>query len=347
MAVDPSTSKNRKFKGGDDIQITAFAASVITQNTEILQSCLKNIKRRNETEDIHDLRVASRRVRVALEIFRQFLPAKKYKVWEPAVAGLTKAFGNARDLDVQLEFVNGFFNTRDEPPTRPGGRRLKLRLEQRRGKLTQQLEEKIDKVQKDGTLQNIIHELKNQVEDASADISTPTPIFEFSFNIINKRLDDFLFYEIYLPFPERIRELHLMRIAAKRLRYSLEIFAPLYPDHMENILEIMRSIQTGLGEIRDCDIWLGFLPKFMEKEKQKVNAYFGNPRPFQRLVPGIQLLLNDRKKERDMLYTKFLSDWKKWRQAEIWSTLRQTIFNPVMGNQPATDINSPDNEKPA
>ena len=347
MAVNPSLSSNKKIKQGADFQIITFAADVITRNTDILQSCIKNIKRRNETEDIHDLRVASRRVRVALDIFRQFLPAKKYKVWEPAVAGLTKAFGNTRDLDVQLTFINGFFKTHDEPPNRPGGRRLKLRLEQKRSKLKQQLEEKLAEVQKDGILQKIINELKNQAADSPSAITPPAPIFELSFNMINKRLDDFLFYEIYLPFPERSRELHLMRIAAKRLRYSLEIFAPLYPDGLDNTLEIMRSVQTGLGEIRDCDVKLDFLPKFMEKERQKVHVYFGNPRPFQRLVPGIQLLLNDRKKEREILYTKFLYDWKTWRQAEVWSTLRQTIFNPVMGNPPISDINNPGIEKPS
>ena len=344
MALDPSLSTNIKTKKGDDFQITSFAISVITRNTVILQSCIKNIKKRNETEDIHDLRVASRRVRVALEVFRQFLPAKKFKVWEPAVAGLTKAFGNTRDLDVQMAYISGFSKSHDEPQNRPGMRRLKLRLEQRKSKLIDKLEEKLADVQKGNILQNIINDLKNQAEDSPAEITPPAPIFELSFNIINKRLDDFLFYEVYLPFPERIKELHLMRIAAKRLRYSLEIFAPLYPNHLENILEIMRTVQTDLGEIRDCDVWLDFLPKFMEKERQKVNAYFGNPRPFQRLVPGIQLLLNDRKKERDLLYAKFLSDWKKWRQLEIWSTLRQTIFNPVMGNPPATDINHPEIE---
>lgn len=345
MALDPSLSINRKIKKGDELEITTFAAGVIIQSTEILQSCIKNVRGRNESEDIHDLRVASRRVRVALEVFRQFLPAKKYKIWEPAIAGLTKAFGNARDLDVQMAFINGFSKTHDEPQYRPGIRRLKLRLKQQKMKFIHKLEEKLTEVRKGDILQNIIIELKKQAEDSPAEITPPAPIFELSFNTINKRLDDFLFYEVYLPFPERIRELHLMRIAAKRLRYSLEVFTPLYPDHLENILEIMRSIQTGLGEIRDCDVWQDFLPKFMEKERQKVDAYFGNPRPFQRLVPGIQLLLNERKKERELLYARFLSDWKKWRQAEIWSKLRQAIFNPVMGNPPATDINHPEIEK--
>jgi len=328
------------MKNGDQNQISAYAAKVITQNTENLQSCLEKVKRRKESEDIHDLRVASRRLRTDLEIFRHFLPVKKYKIWEPSIASLTKAFGNARDLDVQLEFIRNFFQLNDETKNRPGGRRLKLRLEQRRGKLEGQLKDKLAEIEKNGTLVDILNEFKNLSNEVNEKVLPPSPIFALSFNVLNKRLDEFLSYEIYLPFPEQVKELHLMRIAAKRLRYALELFAPLYPDQLEGTLEVMRSVQTSLGEIRDCDVWLIFLPEFLEKEKKRVIAYYGNARPFQRLFPGIQLVYDNRKKERESLYTKFLKDWKGWRQGEVWSDLRQTIFNPIMGNPSAPDLNS-------
>lgn len=323
-------------------QISSFAANVIIRNTSILQTCIEKTRDRNESEDIHDLRVSSRRVRVALEVFRQFLPAKKFKDWEPAIADLTKAFGNARDLDVQLTYLKEFFQKNDDIKTRPGGKRIRLRIEQRLYKGEQRLQNKVKEIEKTGLLQEIVHDLKPQAVVVPKKIIPPSPIFELSFNVLNKKLDEFLFYEIYLPFPERIKELHLMRIASKHLRYSLEIFAPLYPDQLEKILEIMRIVQTGLGEIRDCDVWLAYLPQFMEKEKKRVLAYFGNPRPFQRLVQGVELVLNDRKREREMLYTEFLDKWKAWRMGETWSNLRQAIFNPVLANPafPNTEANN-------
>jgi CHAD domain-containing protein len=331
------------MKDDDKNQIGSYAADLITRHTAILQTCIEHTKGRKEIEDIHDLRVASRRVRIALDIFRQFLPAKKFKNWEPAVAKLTKTFGNARDLDVQTEFIRNFFQKNDDIKMRPGGRRLRLRLEQRRTRWEKRLQEKLTEIEKTGLLKEIISELKPQLRSKTENIIPPSPIFTLSFDVINKRLDEFLFYEIYLPFPNRIKELHLMRIAAKHLRYSLETFAPLYPDQLEKILEIMRSVQTGLGEIRDCDVWLAYLPQFLEKEKKRVMAYFGNSRPFQRLVPGIQLVLEDRKSERAVLYTKFLADWKTWRTDETWSNLRQTIFNPVLANPSIPNLNA---EKP-
>jgi CHAD domain-containing protein len=328
------------MKNGDQNQIRSFASKVITQNVTILQKCMGNLKRRKEIEDVHDLRVASRRVRVALEIFRHFLPVKKCKNWEQEISSLTKTFGNARDLDIQLEFIHTYFQKYNEIIYKPGGRRLNLRLQQRRARLQHSLQEKLVEINKNGTLRTIQSELTNPTAEGEIEILPPSPLFELSFNVLNKRLDEFLFYEIYLPFPDRIKELHLMRIAAKRLRYSLEIFTQLYPDHLEKTLEVMRSVQTGLGEIRDCDVWLDYLPRFLEKEKKRVTSYFGNSRPFQRLVPGIQFLIENRKGERDRLYAIFITNWKNWRQTEIWSSLRQTIFNPILGNPPIQTLNN-------
>ena len=320
------------MKNADHSQIAGFAAEVITQNISSLQKAIQGFHKRNNIEDIHDLRVASRRIRVALEIFRQFLPSKKNKVWERSICKLTKSFGNARDLDVQLNFVRSFFQKNDDPVYRSGGRRLLLRLNQRRENLQQRLQQTLKELDKDHILQKMAEALQSPSVESNLPSVYELSLYQLSFNTINKRLDEFLFFEIYLPYPDHVKELHLMRIAAKRLRYTLEIFTPLYKDQLEKSLDTIRQIQTNLGEIRDCDVWLDYLPLFLEKERNRVLKYFGNPRPFHRLAPGVQILRENRLSERTSLYNTFILNWKKWHQTEIWSNLRQTIFNPVLGN---------------
>jgi hypothetical protein len=51
------------------------------------------------------------------------------------------------------------------------------------------------------------------------------------------------------PSPER---LHGIRLAAKRLRYTLELFRPCYGPGLESRIERLRSLQQVLGEINDC-----------------------------------------------------------------------------------------------
>jgi CHAD domain-containing protein len=329
------------MKNADKSQIVGFAAEVITQNISSLQKAIQGFHKRNNIEDIHDLRVASRRIRTALDIFRQFLPSKKNKVWEHSIRKLTKSFGNARDLDVQLNFIKSFFQKNDDPILRPGGRRLLLRLNQRRENLKQLLQQTLNDLDKDLTLQKMAEALQSPSAEPNLPSVNKSSLYLLSFNTINKRLDDFLFYEIYLPYPEHVKELHLMRIAAKQLRYTLEIFALLYKDQLKKPLDVIRQVQTNLGEIRDCDVWLNYLPLFLEKERTRVNKYFGNSRPFNRLMPGVQKLQDNRLSERLSLYNTFVQNWKKWYQADIWSNLRQTIFNPVLGNSQSNRQSSP------
>jgi len=51
------------------------------------------------------------------------------------------------------------------------------------------------------------------------------------------------------PSPEG---LHRVRLAAKRLRYTLELFRPCYGPGLESRIEGLRSLQQVLGEINDC-----------------------------------------------------------------------------------------------
>ena len=50
--------------------------------------------------------------------------------------------------------------------------------------------------------------------------------------------------------PER---LHDLRLAGKRLRYSLELFRESYGPELESILRTLKKIQRMLGRISDCD----------------------------------------------------------------------------------------------
>src|SRR6185312_13687514 len=56
----------------------------------------------SDIEHLHDMRVASRRLRAALEAFRDCFPAKDYKPVGAMARRLTKSLGTVRDLDVLL-----------------------------------------------------------------------------------------------------------------------------------------------------------------------------------------------------------------------------------------------------
>ena len=49
-------------------------------------------------------------------------------------------------------------------------------------------------------------------------------------------------------------QLHCVRLAAKRIRYTLELFRPCYGPALEQRIESLRRLQQILGEINDCAV---------------------------------------------------------------------------------------------
>ncbi len=77
--------------------------------------------------------------------------------------------------------------------------------------------------------------------------------------IAKVRLEDLYSWESYVDNPYNIRELHNMRIAAKRLRYTFEVFEDVLPDQSKPIVEELVKIQDELGILHDTDVMIALL----------------------------------------------------------------------------------------
>ncbi len=61
-----------------------------------------------EIERVHDMRVATRRLRAAMEVCAVCFPPKRYRKALKQVKALADALGERRDRDVSIEFLRGF-----------------------------------------------------------------------------------------------------------------------------------------------------------------------------------------------------------------------------------------------
>jgi len=61
-----------------------------------------------DIEPLHDMRVATRRLRAVLEVFAPCFPAKRHRKALKRVKALADALGERRDRDVAIEFLAGF-----------------------------------------------------------------------------------------------------------------------------------------------------------------------------------------------------------------------------------------------
>lgn len=72
--------------------------------------------------------------------------------------------------------------------------------------------------------------------------------------IVEVRLAELLAFMPRAADPNEVAALHDMRIAAKRLRYILEIAYPCFGPFAQDAVKRIKELQDLLGEIHDCDV---------------------------------------------------------------------------------------------
>ncbi len=277
-------------------------------------------------EYVHRLRVASRRLATALVVFQACHPAKRVKAWQKDIYRVTRILGKARDLDVQADGVRTFIKGIIPTDQRPGVKRLLLRLRQKRVRVQVELLNMLERLDKTQTLESL--DVKSReliIKNPQAYAREPEKTLRFAGETILPVLDDFLSYEPFVDRVDAVNELHAMRIAAKKLRYTLECFSAIYPDQLADYLPVMRMLQDHLGVIHDCDLWQFNSSRIIEKEHQRTEKYFGNDLPMKRLMPGFMAFFENRHQQRIETYQVFTAYWHELKQIDIWEKLRLQV----------------------
>lgn len=77
--------------------------------------------------------------------------------------------------------------------------------------------------------------------------------------IAKVRLEDLYSWESFVDNPYNIIQLHNMRIAAKRLRYTFEVFEDVLPVASKAVLKELIQLQEELGDFHDSDVMIALL----------------------------------------------------------------------------------------
>lgn len=91
-----------------DEPFTRAAARVVEVRTAEVFEHAHGVLGLDDIERVHDMRVATRRLRAALEVFEPCFPAKRHRKALKRVKALADALGERRDRDVAIEFLEGF-----------------------------------------------------------------------------------------------------------------------------------------------------------------------------------------------------------------------------------------------
>ena len=168
------------------------------------------------------------------------------------------------------------------------------------------------------------------------------PILENVRLIIQTRLDEMLNFEPFIDNVDRVFELHQMRIAAKRLRYCMEIFQPImagYTPHgkeFSKATEQIKSLQEHLGEIHDADV---LVPRLEEQLTRLLKSGHGKDKNGELLTgvnlvdlegcQGLLTLCIQIRDERADRYRRLLNDWEQYRANGFFEGFTQLLRSAV------------------
>ncbi len=315
LAVDPSYQ--------------LLACRYLREQLDILRRELRGVRLNEDIEPVHQARVASRRIRAALRMFCDCFEPKKLARWQRQVKKLTRELGAARDKDVQIQFIVEFLSHLDEKDRihRPGIERLVLRLRQNRMALQPEVIGVLDKLNRKNTLAEMYGHLEETLfamRDHDTSVCSPY-VHKMAVSHISARRKEVTACEPSLDDPQNIHGHHLLRIAVKKLRYTLEICDPAYEGQLANVIKIVKQAQAFLGDIHDCDVWVQDIDKFLEEERLATIEYYGQSRPFNRLRPGLLFVRAERLSHRQQVFDELLEYWRRSDAKDIWEVLEDTL----------------------
>jgi CHAD domain-containing protein len=263
----------------------------------------------NDPEGVHDMRVASRRLRSALSDFKPYL--RKDRIPSRKLKAIATSLGAVRDEDVVLAAL-------DELRLKAGDKvadGIEAIAEEHRLKRRQ-----ARSVLEPAIRPEALAELRDDFR-ARLDAANRTPrrtgekdepqaltFRQIATDVITARLKQLSEAGNAFYHPLRTKQLHRLRILTKRLRYAVELFAPCGGEEFKKVAKEIARLQTSLGELHDCDVWIANLGTRLKKNyKLEENAG-----PDQRSNEAAVWLLRHFVSERTKHYCNALTRWHKW-----------------------------------
>jgi CHAD domain-containing protein len=203
-----------------------------------------------DPEQLHELRVAGRRIDTTLGVFDSCLP-KSLTRQRPAWKALLRVLGAVRDLDVQLVELTNFAKALDvssahhlEP--------LRNRLEGERRVARAKMLSALDR-----------HSTRHLIDRLAAAIADPDlvpvkrnnpPAAVVAPKLIRRNFKKLRRAAEAIRVDPTAAAHHYLRRRAKRFRYTIESFEGFYGQSADQLLQALRRLQKSLGEHQDAEV---------------------------------------------------------------------------------------------
>ena len=220
----------------------------------------------SDPKDVHEMRVATRRMRSAIPLFEDYYIDDALKSPRKMLRRLARALGEIRDIDV-LRIKTEKYAARYDDNVRAGLVLLYQVWEQQQASAREDLNELLDS----DAFEHFLVTFAQFLNTPNAQVFTNDPETHTPLSLIVRHVAPTILYkrfEALRAFDSILNDatldaLHQMRIRAKEFRYALETFEEALGKEADMVIDAAKALQDHLGELQDARVAAGRLQDYM------------------------------------------------------------------------------------
>src|SRR5215213_9578006 len=248
-----------------------------------------------DPEELHDMRVATRRLRAALKLYSNALP-KRAERYERDLRWVAGALGEVRDLDVHLQRLSEETSRNGEVLEEVVSLLRERQVEARRGMLEALASNRYERL-----VASFSATLRRGRSPTPSD-----PVLEAALDFLRDRYKKVRKAANTLSEDSPPEHFHDLRKKGKRLRYAMEPLQEIYAKPAKKMVKLLKKIQDDLGDHQDLIVasglmeelgcagnrppqaafWMGSMAEGYGREAAEIRSVFLGSKPLRTLKDG-------------------------------------------------------------
>lgn len=224
-------------------EVLGRLAAALDEHWQELLRLRRIVLEQFDDDDIHDLRVASRRLRTVLDAVEPVLGKQAVRRLRRPVRGLTAELGMLRNLDEARTFLTGLHYAGLLP--------LTVSLERQRRSEVRRIREQLERApcrQMSGVICRAGGQIASQRQEADRLVGWLSQHSQELYRPIHQLIQ-------LQGLPELVAERHTLRIAIKKWRYFNELLAYLLGYPQGALTGRLKAYQSVLGSLNDLEVF--------------------------------------------------------------------------------------------
>jgi len=325
----PSKKPPKGLRPRLDDRLDLAVRKILTHQFMWLREHLPGLQQDIDTEFVHQARVATRRMRSALRLFREAIPESAAAYLGGELQWLGSMFGAVRDLDVFLLNLSRFKKRIERFPTKKR-QAFEDWIEKHRRAPFKALCQALESPRYRNFERRLVQFLERPLPARPRSSLALKPVREVAPVIITEKFDAVIEQGRAILADPKLKQYHLLRIQMKKLRYASEFMATAYEGTLDAFIERTVEIQDCLGELQDTVFTRKFIEGLLEDWKGKLvdpDLLF--------ILGEIYQLQSEIARERRETFDRI---WNRFSSEETMTLLKDILLWPHKGIESNVDL---------